>query len=255
MRLLRTSDQFRVRAQAALALARPNPEAGVVDALISALADGEPAVRAAAAAALETAGDPRALDALRTARQDSDRDVRAAIERAIHSIEHNSHATPVAATAVGPDTGGRGRFYVSVGTPGAQVVVEPAMLESTRRYIESTVQQIAGVELAPQHETDAAARTVLAQRQLAGFYLENRVTSVDMQAGGSLRVQVSVTVTTYPGRDIRSMLSGAATIPGAGPGPDVRQQAIEGAFRAALRNLPQALAAGAASQGLPAARR
>ena len=65
MRMLATSTQFRVRAQAALALGAQSGIKDVVPALTSALKDEHPAVRAACAAALERLGDPSAIPALK----------------------------------------------------------------------------------------------------------------------------------------------------------------------------------------------
>jgi hypothetical protein len=253
VRLLRTSDQFRVRAQAALALARPSQDAAVVEALTHALEDSHPAVRASAAAALESVADPRALDPLRRARRDSDRDVRAAVERSIQAIERTARATSPATSAgtsavIPPPDPGSVRYYVSIGTPGSQAPLAAPLMDFARTYINRSVSQIPGVELAPERETPEQARVAINRRRVTGYYLENRITAVDYRPDGALRVAVSVTVTSYPGRDIRSMLTGAATIPGADPSDSTKQQAIEGAFRAALRSLPQALQASAGIQ-------
>lgn len=254
VRLLRTSDQFRVRAQAALALARPSQDAAIVDALTHALEDPHPAVRASAAAALESVADPRALDPLRRARRDSDRDVRAAVERSIRTIERTARSVPSTAGSASSATvtpsadPASVRYYVSVGTPGSQAPVAAPLMDFARTYINRSVAQIPGVELAPERETPEQARTVINRRRVTGYYLENRITAVDYRPDGALRVAVSVTVTSYPGRDIRSMLTGAATIPGADTSDSTKQQAIEGAFRAALRSLPQALQASAGIQ-------
>ena len=67
--------------------------------------------------------------------------------------------------------------------------------------------------------------------------------SADATANGT-RVAVSVIVGTYPGRDMRAILNGAATVPGSG-GPEADRAAVEGAIRGALRNLPQALSSAA----------
>ena len=81
------------------------------------------------------------------------------------------------------------------------------------------------------------------------------VASEDRPNGG-LRARVSVVVQTYPDRNVRSMLNGAATVMGAS-GDSARQQAIEGALRGALRGLPQAMEASAATarSSRPAKRR
>jgi len=87
------------------------------------------------------------------------------------------------------------------------------------------------------------ALTVPGVRAVAktGYYLDASVVSVGPQGGGT-RAVVSVILNTYPGRDMRAILQGAATVPGAS-GPSAERQAIEGALRGALRRLPQAMAA------------
>ena len=62
--------------------------------------------------------------------------------------------------------------------------------------------------------------------------------------GDGTRAVISVIVNTYPGRDMRAMLRGAATVPG-GHDAFAQRTAIEGAVRGAIRSLPQAMAASA----------
>ena len=84
VRMLATSSQFRVRAQAALALAGTPDDPTVAAALTKALSrDEHPAVRAASASALERLRPPSAVSALREALRDDDKAVRAAAKRAL----------------------------------------------------------------------------------------------------------------------------------------------------------------------------
>src|SRR4051812_20327491 len=90
VRMLATSSQFRVRAQAALALAANN-EPAVIQALTKSLrGDEHPAVRAASASALERLRAPSSLSALRAALRDEDKTVRAAAQRAVSEVEKSS---------------------------------------------------------------------------------------------------------------------------------------------------------------------
>jgi len=95
--------------------------------------------------------------------------------------------------------------------------------------------------LAPEGESRRSAARVIRRRHLAGYFVDSAITQVQQSPRG-LRVTVSVIVGTYPGRDMRAMLSGAATVQG-GAGASARRIAIEAALRSALRRLPQALAA------------
>lgn len=256
VRMLRTSDQFRVRAQAALALARVQNDANVTRALVDALRDDNAAVRAAAAASLETVGDPSAIEGLRGVLNDRDSGVRAAAQRSIRALERIAASRPVVPPTT--DNGGAttdARFYVGIGSPGAQATVAPAVLQRSRAFLVTSVGQIQGVAVAPDGERPADATSVLSRRRLTGVFLEASITSVEVRPDGGLRAAVSVTVYTYPGRELRSMLNGAATIQGGGTNDAAREQAIQAAITSALRRLPQALEAAAAREGAVAPQR
>lgn len=258
VRMLRTSDQFRVRAQAALALARVQNDPNVTRALVDALRDDNAAVRAAAAASLETVGDPTAIDGLRGVLNDRDSGVRAAAQRSIRALERVASSRPPPNNGGGvvpPPTTGEARFYIGIGSPGAQATVAPAVLQRARTFLVSSVGQMQGVAVAPDGERANDASAVLTRRHLTGCFLEASITSVEVRPDGGLRAAVSVTVYTYPGRELRSMLTGAATIQGAGASDETREQAIQAAITSALRRLPQALEAAAAREGATAAQR
>jgi hypothetical protein len=118
-------------------------------------------------------------------------------------------------------------------------------IRTARAILVREASGVTGVEIAPERESNAQARTVVQRRRLAGFYLDASIVSLGENANG-MRAEVSVIVATYPGRDMRSILRGAATVPG-GRGPEAERQALEGAIRGALRSLSQALAASAGS--------
>jgi hypothetical protein len=255
IRLLRTGSMFRVRAQAALSLGRVTGDPQVVRALSEALADEHPAVRAASAASLERLADPAALDALRRAQNDREPSVRSAAQRAVRALEaiarRRPRTAPVPTSPTIDDPGGGSagpaRFYVGVGTPGTKVsALDRATLASARAFMEGRVRAIDGVVVAPENEARAAADRVIRSRRLSGYYLDSSIVSVDERPDGSVRAAVSVIVQTYPGRDIRVMLQGAATVSGGG---NMRQTAIEAALQGALRRLPQALEQSVARAG------
>ena len=250
VRLLRTSTTFRVRAQAALSLGRLDSDPAIVAALGEALSDVHPAVRTASAASLEGIGDPAALDALRRHRRDRDRTARAAVERAIRSLERVARSRPqtTPVPAEPPPSVGPARYYVGVGMPGSSAGVDRDVLRRARDLIAGRVGQIEGVVVAPGTESNSQVSAVLRRRNLAGYYLDSSIVRVEEGSAGT-RAVVSVIVNTYPGRDMRVILQGAATVQGGGRGSTVQMQAIEGAITGALRRLPQALAAGDAHNG------
>jgi len=254
VRMLSTSTQFRVRVQAALALGAQSPDAKIVGALARALGDGHPSVRAASATALERLNDGSALPALRNAQRDRDSDVRRAVDKAIASISGSSGGqrpdTGGGEVGPAPTPSGPATYYVGVGIPGDRVGLPATEISRLHDYVVRTVQAIEGVVIAPERESESAARSVISQRRLAGFYVDGSVTKVEVRPDGAVRAEVSVVVGMYPGRSIKAMLSGAATVPGGGSSPVARQRAIEGAFTGALRRLPQAMRAGAVAQGM-----
>jgi hypothetical protein len=261
VRLMTTSDQFRVRAQAALALSQAAAgDPTVTEALGRALRDEHPAVRAAAVSSLQARGDTSVLDALRAAKTDRDPSVASAATRAVTALERLARASGGRNGAGGstgvappppPPPAGPARFYVGVATPATTAGLSPAVLSAARTFIVANVTQIPGVQVAPPNEANAAARRVIERGRLVGYFLDVSITSVEERPGGGLRAAVSVVVNTYPGRDMRSILQGAATVSGGGSGDSVRQQAIEAALTGALRRLPQALDASAPTARAP----
>lgn len=257
VRTLSTSDSFRVRVQACLSLGQLRPSSQqVVDALGAALRDAHPAVRTAAATALQNLEDPAGLPALRLARRDTNADVRRAVDAAIMALQRvaalrgtSSTSSTSSSSTTGTSTGttqtprGPVRYYVGVGEPGAGAGVSEELVARAHETLRREVGNIEGVELAPANESNATARQVLQRRRLTGFYIDSSIVSVDRTSAGT-RVQVSVIVGTYPGRDMRAMLRGSATAPGAAS-PANERLALEGAIRGALRQLPAAFAASA----------
>jgi len=245
VRLLSTSSTFRVRAQAALSLGRIEGDPAVVRALSQALGDAHPSVRTAAASSLQRLADPAALGALRAHARDSDSGTRRAIAGAVSALERVARSRPThtpASTGAATGNSGPAQYYVGVGTPGSRVPsLDAATLAAAREFVSREVSSINGVALAPDGESSAAATRAIRRRHLAGYFVDSAITQVE-QSDRGLRVTVSVIVGTYPGRDMRAMLSGAATVQG-GAGASARRLAIEAALRSALRRLPQALAA------------
>lgn len=254
VRLLQSSSQFRVRAQAAISLGRVAGDPAVVSSLAAALNDEHPAVRAAAASSLERLGNPDALGALRKRANDSHEEVRAAVASALSTLQRlqtnrgsasaSSSSTSSTPTVVEPPVSqGTPTYYVGVGLPGSRVTgVDDAALEEARTFLRSRLVAMDGVLLAPENERPKQAESLIRARNLTGYFIDSSIVSIEPRGDGGVRASVSIIVGTYPGRDMRSILQGAATVMGGGSG--ARAQAIEAAFTGALRNLGQAMAAG-----------
>ncbi|MCB9662239.1 MAG: HEAT repeat domain-containing protein [Polyangiales bacterium] len=249
--LLGTSTSFSVRAQAALALGRVPPSNDVRTALTAALRDEAPAVRAAAASAIQRQADTQLLATLRSAVQ-SERDptVRDAERRAIASLESagtsgSSSATASTGSTTTPRSTGTPRYYVAIGQPGDNSsALSATQVASLQRYITDQVGGVEGVVLAPAGETPAAGTRALRSNRLVGYFIDASVVSVEEAADGT-SARVSVILATYPGRDMRAMLSGSARVPNA-RGADAVQRAVQGAVQGALRRLSQAMEASGA---------
>jgi hypothetical protein len=236
IKLLEGSSQFRVRAQAAISLGAVEGSSGAAAALTAALRDGHPAVRAAAATSLGRVGNGGSLSALRALEKDPEEPVRSAARA---SIARLGSAAPMVKTPE-PTNVGPALYYVAVAEPGTRVALDRATLSRARAFIKQRVSQIDGVLVAPEGEDNQSAENVLKKRKLKGFYIDSSIVSVEKKSGGGTRVAVSVIVATYPGRDMRAIMQGAATVSGAGD--QAYGQAMEGAFTGALRQLNQALA-------------
>jgi HEAT repeat protein len=239
IRLLEGSTQFRVRAQAAISLGSVDAAGDVLRALSTALSDEHPAVRAAAASSLGRLGDAKAIPILRSASEDPEAPVRLAVKSAIVKLESASRMAGVAPEPVKAPSGPP-RYYVAVAKPASRVGDLPSTeLDRAHQVLVERLKQIDGVVIAPADESPAAVRKVLRSQSLRGFYIDSSVTNVDAKPGGGTRVAVSVIVATYPDRAMRAIMQGTATALGGG---DTRAQAVAGAFRSALSQLPQALA-------------
>lgn len=240
VRLLRTSNAFRVRAQAALSLGQLDASPGSVAALERAVRDKHPAVRVSAISSLRVLGAKEALSTVKRATKDRNKSVRRAAGEAVVSLE-----------AIGERQRGPGqpRHLVAVGMPGAKAQrVSRQMLFDARIFLSEKLLELTGIELAPDDLSPADAKREIARRRLRGYYLESSIVTLKPKGNG-VRAEVSVIVLTYPGRDMRAMLRGAATA--SGPfSAGTAEQAVQGAFVGALRRLPQVLLAADAKGSL-----
>jgi hypothetical protein len=227
-----------VRAQAAISLGGVDVGDAVLAALTAALRDEHPAVRAAAANSLGRLAHPSSAGALRAAMQDREEPVRTAAKAALTRVDASSRVSTV--TAPRPATpSGPPRYYVAVGRPSSRSTeLSSNDLERAREILRARAQELEGVMLAPTDEAPASAEQVLRRQKLQGYYLESSITSVEQKPGGGVRAAVSVILATYPGRDMRAVTQGAATVSGGG---DLKNLALEAAFRSALRQLPAAM--------------
>jgi hypothetical protein len=193
---LRTSDDFRVRTQAALALGATDDSAAV-DPLCRGLDDGNDVVRTAAAAALAKLGRPQGVPCLK-ARQarEGNGTARSQIEKSLHALEKaggGNGAMPANA-----------RVYVAVGGVTNKTRRSPHELESlVRSAMNDKLRTMSGYVVAPHGESNAAAKKVLADKPaLKAFHLQTTV-EPPQYSNNALTVVVRVTMSTYPGKELK----------------------------------------------------
>ncbi|MCB9597094.1 MAG: HEAT repeat domain-containing protein [Sandaracinaceae bacterium] len=272
LRVLRTGRDFRARARAAIALGSSN-DPSVAPALIQALSDPSPAVRAAAATGLGRLQDPRALPALRARLSDSQTAVRGEAASAIRRIEAASQNHP----STTPSTPRRGRvdrlpsFAViprarSIAWPTVRYVVVLGAMENRSRFRDDGLDQILqsevsrnllvlrGVASFQDGQIPPEAEREITRRHLPKLRLEGSLTRVEpriQQRQLSVRCEVSIMLMDDPGRNMRGVLTGAAT--GTSPRSGARQtqeqrlarQALTGAVRSAMQGAASAISSAA----------
>ncbi len=244
VRLLQTSTAFRVRAQAAISLGSVSGEPSVLTALSAALRDENPAVRAAAASSLGRVGDSSVIAALRGLEHDGEAAVRTAATAAVTAIESRSRAPTAsrpseAGGGVGPAPAGPARYYIGIGRPNVTGAAPPALADGIRTSVERRLESLGQIVVAPDGESAAAAQRELRRRSLVGVFLDISL-AIETLPTGAVRARCSVVVQDYPGRNVRSMLSGSATATGTSTADPAL---VEAAVNSALNRLPTALAA------------
>jgi hypothetical protein len=219
------SDDFRVRASAALALGTSNDDAAVLP-LCQALADPNDAVRSSVAAALGRLARASSIDCLKARLgTDSSTGVKAQIQKALDAISGGGGSSvPSSFPKVVPNA----RFYVALSpvansTGRTQADVDRIVLAAVREKLDS----LAKYQLAPANESADAARAVVARRNLKAYYLSLAVDKFDY-SDGNLRVRVKVAVSTYPGNDLRGEVPAGITQTGVSPGDKASEDNLMG---------------------------
>lgn len=256
VRLLATARDFRVRSQAALSLGHTQHVAHVAP-LERALADRHPLVRASAATALGEIVDRTSLAALRVAAQDQTPSVakqaRASIARLEQALGKGGAPKPAAPTfAMAPAKLDKVRYVLVVGEmhdesglPGSEV---PRVLDASLWRELSSLRSVAVLR---REAVPAVAEAV--RRGLPVLRLEGNVTELAADVTGeqlSVHCELSLLVMDDAGRNLRTVLRGAATgiepVLG-GRSPQLAQKrrvartAVDGAVRSALRNASGAI--------------
>jgi hypothetical protein len=210
------AEDFRVRTNAALQLGSTG-DVGAVQPLCGGLDDSSDVVRSASAVALKRLAKSEALPCLKK-HKDTERsdDVKLQIARAIEGLEGGGgggggdDAPKFVSTA---------KFYVSVSaitnnTGRPQSDVERVVASAIKAKLNASPDY----QLAPKQESQEAARGVISKRKFKNaYYLGIKVEPFDY-SGGNLRVRVSISIQSYPGRDLRGEVPVGLTQTGVRPG-------------------------------------
>lgn len=271
IRSLHDASDFRVKVQAAFAMGN-NGDDAYRPHLERALRDSNPAVRAAAATALGKLGDRQAIRALRRATRDSSASVRMQAQRSIERLREAAEepATPQRT----PRTRGTSGRYPTVSvvpearnrTPWSRVRyvivlgdisdrsntrMGRAAVGTLREEMKAALTLHRGVKVFDSPAMiDERDRRQIQRRRLPKLRLEGNVVDIDrsrQRSEVSVRAEVRLVLLSEPGRNLRGMMSGAAT----GSEPPRRnrreqvqrlaQRAVSAAVRSALSDAPSAL--------------
>jgi HEAT repeats len=208
---LRTSDDFRVRTQAALALGA-TADGRAVPALCDGLKDPNAAVRSASAAALGRTG-PQGVACLQNQSAiEQIKNVQVAIEGALRLL---APAKP----AINENT----KFYIAISeVTNGTTRATPDLQNVVRKSLEKYFSKLNGVVVAPATETPEQAKALLAKHpKVKPLCVWPKVTVVYER--GDLKLKVDLSLLTYPGKAFRGSVSRSLTMPEVGS-PDVQAE-------------------------------
>lgn len=203
---LRSSDDFRVRTQAALALGVTKDPVAVKP-LCDALDDGHEAVRGASAAALAKLGRADGLPCLKDREgKENDGKVKAQIGKSIKALEAAA-ARAAGGSGDSAEVPANAKWYVSVGkitnkSSRSEGDLEPVI----RSAITGKLRSYDRYGIAPRGESAAAAKKVMQGKGLKGFEFQVTV-EPPAYDGDKLSITLRILITNYPGKDIKATLS------------------------------------------------
>lgn len=190
---LKTSDDFRVRTQAALALGASGNDAAVKP-LCDALADENAVVKQSAAAALGKLGKAGGLACLKAAHgKEKNAKVQAQMQKAMDTL---------AGSAPPPPPGPGSKYYVAIEVTNKTKRTLDEVDAIVRGAMQSKLLGKTGYAVAPKGESSADAGKVVKSKKLSGYYL---IASVEppVYDGGNLTQVVRVSMWTYPTKALK----------------------------------------------------
>lgn len=202
---LTTASDPRVRAQTAVILGASKSPAAVAP-LCGALKDKESVVRVAVVGALQELRQPSAASCLKERRADPSPEVRAAIARALSSLESQ----------------GKGALYLAVRPISDKTGKLPAaMVELAEERFRAKLTAV-GAVFAPAEESLQEAKKVLKDRRLKGFLL-----LTELLPNGSGGLQFKVLCMTYPDQALKAQVAPRGSGPTAKLIPALVSKAVD----------------------------
>ena len=190
---LKTSDDFRVRTQAALALGATGDDAAVKP-LCDALGDDNAMVKQSAAAALGKLGKAGGHACLKTAlAKETAAGPKKQMQKALDALAGFAPPPPP-----GPDS----KYYVSIDISNKSKRSADEVDSIVRSAMQSKLLRQTGYAVAPKGESSADAGKIVKSKKLAGYYL---LASVEppVYDGGNLTQVVRVSMWTYPTKALK----------------------------------------------------
>jgi hypothetical protein len=226
-----TTDDFRVRTNAALALGATNDD-GAVSPLCGGLDDPSAVVRQAVAVALKKLARPSSLDCMQKHLASETNDgVKSQLQHAIDAVNGGGGGGGGAPAVAGA------KYYVSISPVTNNTSRSAGDVEKiVHAAIAGKLAQLGEYQLAPAGESNADAKAAVAKRSLKGFYLSVSVDKFDY-SDGNLRVKVKIAVFSYPGKDLRGEVPAGATAQGTRPGDTASEDQLMGVVSARAAEL------------------
>lgn len=217
--LLKSSEDFRVRTQAALALGASKDKRALVP-LCHALDDNNRTVRIASASALGRLGLGGQGCLERRLSVEDQPTVKASIQRALAALEGGGPAG-----GAEPAIDGSTKYYVALGKV---VNASPAVASKVRANMSKAARALSGYAIAPENETPAQAQALLAKHPaVKGYYLAPTLAK-PLYQGGNLTIQLSVAMLTYPDKVMLGQFSVKLTQEGVTEGNTQAEQELIG---------------------------
>ncbi|MFO0614044.1 MAG: HEAT repeat domain-containing protein [Polyangiaceae bacterium] len=196
---LKTSDDFKVRTQAALALGASGDDAAV-EPLCGALSDSDNSVKVASAAALGKLGKSGGLTCLKSARaKEKNADVIAQMDQSIAKLTGGGGATPPPVTA---DT----KIYVAIEITNKTSRSASEIEGIVRGAIQAKILGNKGYAVAPKGESVEAGGKLIKSKNLKG-YLVIAAVEAPSYANGELAVTVNMTMWTFPEKALKAQFA------------------------------------------------